>query len=62
MTFLEKYPIVTGVIEVRIREAIHSWVLRNRPDVADEMRRVILQQLHEEMLQQLEAESPVHTL
>jgi hypothetical protein len=48
MTFLEKHPIATGVVEQRIREAIHAWVLRNRPDVAVEMRRVILQQLEDE--------------
>ena len=47
MTFLEKYPIATRVVDERIQEAIHSWVLRNRPDVAVEMRRVVLEQLED---------------
>ena len=47
MTFLEKYPIATQVVEERIQEAIHLWVLRNRPDVAEWMRRVVLKQLED---------------
>ena len=47
MTFLEKYPIVARVVDERIQEAIHAWVLRNRPDVAVEMRRVVLEQLED---------------
>lgn len=48
MTFLDRHPIATGVVEMRIQEAIHAWVLRNRPDVAVEMRRVVMEQLEED--------------
>ena len=48
MTFLDRHPIATGVVEMRIQEAIHAWVLRNRPDVAVEMRRVGMEQLEED--------------
>jgi len=48
MTFLDRHPIAERVVEQRIQEAIHAWVVRNRPDVAVEMRRVVMQQLEDE--------------
>ena len=48
MTFLDRHPIAIGVVEQRIRERIHEWVIQNRPDVAVEMRRVMMEQLEED--------------
>ena len=48
MTFLDRHPIAIGVVEQRIRARIHEWVIQNRPDVAVEMRRVMMEQLEED--------------
>ena len=48
MTFLDEHPIAERVVEQRIRERIHEWVIQNRPDVAVEMRRVMMEQLEQQ--------------
>jgi len=42
VTFLDEHPIAERVVEQRIRERIHDWVIHNRPDVAVEIRRCVM--------------------
>ena len=48
MGIIEDHPILERVFEERVKEAIIQWVIRNRPDVAVEMRRVVNQQFDDE--------------
>ena len=42
MKILDEHPIAERVVEQRIRERIHDWVIQNRPDVAVEIRRSVM--------------------
>ena len=46
--FLAKHPIAKGVVEQRIRERIHDWVMVAKPEVAERIRREVYEELDQD--------------